>query len=186
MRILYTTILLIALCFAGHAQKLIKHEEQKTIKLDNSNKIFQSNSGYCKIYKLTDSLFVLHNGYSEIKKKTVITRETMDEIVRASELVLDADDKDIVELETIKMDIQKGKAVGVVYWFHLYNTSTTLDFEDLTLEEARQLLRSSDADSVESDGEKVVDKVKKIEAEVKEDFMSLTKGQLKKLIALEY
>jgi len=186
MRILYTTILLVAFVFSGNAQKLIKHEKQKTIKLDNSNKIFQSNAGYCKIYKLTDSLFILHNGYSELKKKTVITRETMDEIVRASELILDADHKDVVELETINMDIQKGKAVGVVFWFHLYNTSTTLDFDDLTLEEARQLLRSSDADSVESDGEKVVDKVKKIESEIKEDFMSLTKSQLKKLIALKY
>jgi len=179
-------ILILLISSFANGQKLIKKTEEKKIKIDNSMKIFSSNAGYCKIYKLTENIFALHNGYLEGNKITYVDKKVIEEIIKASEMIKNADFGDKVELESIKMDIEKKKIVGTAYEFTMYKTETTQDLSELTLTEIRELMETTDSDSVESDGKKVVDKVKTISSEKAHSFMTLTKKQLGKLIELEY
>ncbi|TXD80705.1 hypothetical protein ESY86_20310 [Subsaximicrobium wynnwilliamsii] len=179
-------VLLLLISSFANGQKLIKKTEENKVKLDNSMKIFSSNAGYCKIYKLTENIFALHNGYMEGNKITYVDKNALDEIIKASEMINDADFGDKVELVSIEMDIEKKKIIGTAYVFTIYKNETTTDLSDLTLTEIRELMETADLNSVESDGVKVVDKVKTITSEKAHSFMTLTKKELEILIELKY
>ncbi|AVR47215.1 hypothetical protein C7S20_19250 [Christiangramia fulva] len=179
--------LIIALVsFSGYSQTLVKADKQDKFDLNNQEKIFSSNAGYCKIYKVEPDIFILWNGYSEIDRITVANRDNLDELVRASKMILNADYNDEVYLETIPVYIKKEKIIGTTYSFYLTKQNTDVDMSDLTYSEINELAKTSDVNSVQSDGEKVIDKVKRITSEVTEGWMSLTKKQLEKLIGMNY
>lgn len=179
-------ILILLISSFANGQKLIKKSGENKIKLDNSMKIFSSNAGYCKIYKITENIFALHNGYMEENKITYVDKKVIEEIIRASQMIKDADFKDKVELESIKMDIEKKKIIGTAFEFTMYKNETTNDLSYLTLPEIRKLMNTTDINSVKSDGEKVIDKIKTINSEKAHSFMTLTKKELEKLIKLKY
>ena len=184
MRKILVLLLLVSSFATG--QTLLKKTEENNVKLDNSMKIFSSNLGYCRIYKITDNIFALHNGYMEGNKITYVDKKTIEEIIRASEMINNAEFGDKVELESIKMDIEKKKIIGTTFAFTMYKNETTTDLSDLTLTEIRELMNTTDLNSVKTDGQKVVEKVKTISSEKAHSFMTLTKKELEKLIELQY
>lgn len=167
-------------------QQLIKKSEKKGFDFNLEKPIYTSNAGYCKIYKVTDSIFVLHNGYSDLSRKTIVSRTVIDEIIKASKMILEAEKGDQVFLESIKMSILKTKLVGDLYKFRIINSSKTLDFSNLTPAEIESLSRTSNVETVMTNGQKTTELINVIESEVEEDFMHLSKPQLKKLIQLTY
>lgn len=179
--------LIIALVsFSGYSQTLVKADKQDKFDLNNQEKIFSSNAGYCKIYRVNPDVFILWNGYSEIDKTTVVPRSVIQELVKACKMIKHAEYGDEVHLENIEIHIKKAKIIGTAYTFSLTKTDVEKDLSDLTRSEIIQLSKTSKLETVESDGEKVIDKVKTITSEVPETWMSLTSRQLDKLIELKY
>lgn len=170
----------------NYSQTLIKKEDNRKLDLETQEKIFSSNAGYCKIYKINSEVFILWNGYSVVERTTIINREILDELVRAASMIKDAEYGDIVKLETIKIKIKKARMIGTIYYFTIFKTNTEYDLSDLTYSEISEMAKTSNIKTVESKGEKVIDKVKVIESENEENWLSLSKGQLQKLIDLRY
>lgn len=179
-------IIIFFLPLFNYSQTLIKKGDNAKVELEAQEKIFSSNGGLSRIYKVSDDIFIFYDHLSETGREVIVNREVLDELVRAAEMIKDAEYGDIVKLESINIEITKARMIGTIYYFTIFKTNTEYDLSDLTYSEISEMAKTSNIRTVESNGEKVIDKVKLIESENEENWLSLSKGQLQKLINLRY
>jgi hypothetical protein len=161
--------------------KLIKKNKGST--KDSSETVFKSNSGFVKIYKLNDSLFLL----KAYNSKIYLGRKSIKELQEAAKLMKEASKGDKVSLNTFRCDITKGKILGAdTYWLQLYKQKTKVDISSLTLSEVYALTQTSNINSVkDNNGNSIVDKARIIEYEEMVEKFGITNKELNKLLEIK-
>lgn len=161
--------------------KLVKASTTKT--KDSSELVFKSNSGFVKIYKLNDSLFL----WKAFDTKIYLPKKSMLEIQEAGTLLQGAEKGDKVSLNSFRCEMRKGKILGAdTYWFQLYKQKTKVDISSLTLTEIYVLTNTTNINSVkDKNGNNIVDKVNYIEYEEMVEKFGITNKELKKLLEIK-
>lgn len=185
-------LLLVIFPFIGFSQTYIKAKKDSIPDIDLNKKeiIFSNSMGYRKIYKLSEDSILLYAHTPYGIDKRIIDRSVLLEMQKAAKMIIDGDVHDKVILENYNMDVEVTNPYmnAKAYCFNLYFKESNLDLSNLTWEEKKQILTTSDPNTVEIMGEddKVIDKIKIVISEKSYIMLNLTKRQLKKFIELEF
>lgn len=181
-------IIMILLPLLAHSQKLIeaKNETASELKLNKDMLILSAGYGHRNFYKYSESVFVMHANNDGYIGQQLLNRDQMLEFINALKMIKGKDVGDRVVMESKNIDIEVVNPWGKrkFYQINFYFKTTGLDLSELSWEERKQFLNTSDLESVEVLGkdEKVYEKAKIVTSEKKHIFTQLSDKQLDKLI----